>query len=54
MAGRSGLWFIAFGAVAPVAVLVANLAMNWGGLLVTLACLLWIGCALALAHPPED
>ena len=54
MAGRSGLWFIVFGAAAPVAVLVSNLVINWGGLLVTLACLLWIGGALALSQPPED
>lgn len=54
MAGRSTFWFLALGVAAPIAVLGANLYWNFGGLLATILCLLWIGCALALVQPPED
>ncbi len=53
MAAR-GLWYLVLGVAAPLALLGANAVWNFGGVLVTVACFLWIGVALALLQPAAD
>jgi hypothetical protein len=42
------------GLVVPVVLLGVNLALGYGGLLVTIALLVWIGTGILLTPTPEE
>ena len=54
MVSRGLMTYLAFGVVAPIGVLAANVIWNFGGVVVTVGCFVWIGFAIALVQPPED
>ena len=54
MVNRGLTTYLAFGVVAPIGVLAANVIWNFGGVVVTVGCFVWIGFAIALVQPPED
>lgn len=42
------------GVVVPLALLGVNLVLGYGGILVTIALLVWLGTAIVLAPTPEE
>ena len=54
MVSRGLMTYLALGVVAPIAVLVANVIWNFGGVVVIVGCFVWIGFAIVLVQPSED
>ena|SRR5437867_4577576 len=48
---RGAVWYVLYGMVMPVTLLAVSLYTGWGGILVVIGALLWMGFALAMAAP---
>lgn len=51
---RGGVWYAMYGIVLPVLVLAISLWTHYGGILVVIAVILWMGFAIAMAAPPKE
>jgi len=45
------VWYVLFGVVMPVTLLAISLYTHFGGILVVIGVILWMGFALAMAAP---
>jgi hypothetical protein len=51
---RGGVWYAMYGIVLPVLVLAVGLLTNYGGPLLLIGVIVWMGFALAMAAPQKE
>jgi hypothetical protein len=51
---RGGIWYAMYGIVLPLLVLAISLWTHYGGILVVIGVIVWMGFAIAMAAPPRE
>jgi hypothetical protein len=54
MARSPVIWYYLYGLIIPVAVIAVVLVTSWGGVLIVMGALVWMGFALTMFNPKAE